>query len=131
MNKLVANIKPLLEVNDLRFGMHIQTCLAQLGEPDEMLPNYTEELELLYGDYFLRFFNNQFVECTFPNTYHFVVDGVSILDIYGWLGSFEHTIDKAKFRISLRHGIAVDARNKAATSTTIFAAGRWDHLVLG
>ena len=131
MSKHIANIKSLVEVNGLCFGMPMQTCLTQLGEPDEMLPNYTEEIELLYGDYFLRFFNNRFVECTFPNTYHFVVDGVSILDIYEWLGGFDTTIDKAKFRISLLHGIAVDARNKAALSTTIFEPGRWDHLALG
>ena len=124
-------IHTLHSVNGIPFGSHLEDVEAVLGEPDKALENYTGELELLYGDCFYRLFANRLVEATFPDTYRFTVDGISVLSMYEWLLACEDVVDMAKFRISLAHGIAFDNRNRVHASVTVFEKGRWDQLVLG
>ena len=98
-------------------------------EPDRALENYTGELEVLYGDAFYRFFDDRFVESTFPATHRFNIDGIAVISVFDWLGGQPHSVDKARFRISRDHGIAFDYRDRAHGSVTIFESGRWDALL--
>ena len=124
-------IRTLESVNGIPFGCHLADLEAVLGHADKALENYTGELELLYGDSFYRLFNGRFVEATFPDSYRFNVDGISVLSMYEWLQGCSDVVDMAKFRISLAHGIAFDNRNQVHSSVTVFEKGRWDQLVLG
>jgi hypothetical protein len=129
-NQLVS-VACLSQVNGLPFGASVADLVTLMGAPDEALHNYTGEFEVRYGECFYRFFDDRFVEGTFPDRHRFVVDGVVVLSIFKWLSGLSDTVDKAKFRISLNRGIAYDYRNLEQGSITIFEAGRWDQLVLG
>ena len=125
------HITPHTKVNGLTFGATPSDLFALFGEPDQALYNYTGELEIRYGETFYRFFDERFVECTFPDIYRFIVNGVTVLKMFEWLRSLDTTVDKARFRISLDYGIAYDYRNPEHGSITVFERGRWDQLVLG
>lgn len=128
---MVIEICTLESINGIPFGSHLEDLEAVLGQPDKALENYTGELELLYGECFYRLFGDRLVEATFPGTYQFNVDGVSVLSMYEWLQGCADVVDMARFRISLAHGIAFDNRNQVHASVTVFEKGRWDQLVLG
>ena len=128
--KPTVHIVTHTSVNDFPFGADPVDLYDLLGPPDRSLDNYTGELELLYADTFYRFFAGRFVECTFPDSYRFVIDGIVVLSMFSWLQGTSDVIDKARFRISLQQGIAYDFRNKQQGSITIFEQGRWDELVL-
>ena len=127
----LVSVASLSQVNGLPFGASVADLATLIGTPDEALHNYTGEFEVRYGECFYRFFDNRFVESTFPDSHRFVVDGVVVLSVFAWLSGLSDTVDKAKFRISLSKGIAYDYRNPDLGSVTIFEAGRWDQLVLG
>ena len=124
-------ILTLESVNGMPFGACLADLEAALGIADKQLENYTGELELLYGDCIYRLFDDRLVEATFPDTYRFAIDGLSVLSIYEWLQGCLDTVDLAMFRISLSHGIAYDNRNPRTGSITVFEKGRWDQVVLG
>ncbi len=117
-------------VNGLPFGATLADLEGSVGKPDQALENYTGEWELRYGESFYRFFGGQLVEATFPASSRFVINGVAVLNVYTWLAEQTDTVDKARFRISLRLGLAYDNRFAEHGSVTAFAAGRWDTLVL-
>ena len=129
-----VRIHTLQTVNDLPFGASVEDGEACLGPADQRMFNYTGELEVRHGETIYRFEEDRFVEATFPAqgpfACQFVIDGVHVLDVYQWLGSFNH-VDAAKFRISLAHGLAYDHRFADRGSVTIFEAGRWDALING
>jgi len=139
MPKQSVYIDTLQSVNGFDFGISTRQLIAQLGPPDEALENYTGELELLFGDTFYRFSADHLVECTLPDSYQFVVNGVEILSVFTWLGSLPDHVDKAMFRVSAAAGMAYDYRPLAAAdgvskrrnanSITVFETGRWDTLL--
>ena len=129
--KAAVHIITHTAVNDLPFGAGPTDLISLLGQPDNALENYTGEMEALYGDVIYRFFEQSFVECTFPDTYQFVIDGVSVLSVFDWLSGQDDVVDKARFRISLQHGIAFDFRFKDRGSITVFEAGRWNAVLGG
>lgn len=126
----IINVATHRAVNDLPFGAPADDLLDMLGTPDEVAENYTGELEMRYVDTIYRFFANRFVECTFPASHRFVIDGVAVLSVFEWLRARTDVVDKARFRISLAQGMAYDFRNHQQGSLTIFEPGRWDALVL-
>lgn len=130
MSDLRVFIEPNQSVNGLPFGSPAAHLWQVLGEPTKALQNYNGEVELLYGDHFFRCFEDRFVECTFPTTYHFWINGVEVLSVLDWLCGQADCVEKAKFHISLSVGMAYDQRNPAAGSVTVFEPGRWDYLVL-
>ena len=117
-------------VNGLPFGATVADLEQVLGSADQALENYTGEWEMRYGESIYRFLENQLVEATFPATCRFVINGVAILAVHAWLAEQPDTVDKAKFRICLKLGLAYDNRFVAHGSVTAFAAGHWDALVL-
>ncbi len=122
-------IEPGVSVNGISFGCPLTTLLDELGEPDDALENYTGELEMLYGDSFYRSQANRFVECTYPDTYQFVVGDVAVVSMYEWLGAQPGFVDRARFRICLEFSMAYDFRDPAHGSITIFERGRWDYIL--
>lgn len=127
----LVSVASLSQVNGLPFGASVADLVTLTGAPDEALHNYTGEFEIRYDECFYRFFEDRFVESTFPDTHRFEIDGIVVLSVFDWLSGLSDTVDKAKFRISLDKGIAYDYRNPAQGSITIFEGGRWDQLVLG
>ncbi|NKC00812.1 MAG: hypothetical protein GKR90_20270 [Pseudomonadales bacterium] len=125
-----VRIATLQQINDLPWGTSSSDLESVLGLADQILENYTGEVEMLYGDSFYRFFNDRLVEATFPDVYQFHVDGMPVLSMFEWLAGCKDVVDMAKFRISLAHGIAYDYRVSSQGSITVFEAGRWDALVL-
>ena len=132
MNDRNATIRVITHtaVNDLLFGASPTDLISLLGQPDNALENYTGEMEALYGDVIYRFFDQRFVECTFGDTYQFVINGISVLSVFEWLSGQSDVVDKARFRVSLAQGIAFDFRFENRGSITVFERGRW-HAVLG
>ena len=118
-------------VNGLEFGSPTGTLLARLGEPDASAYNHSGELELAYGPAIYRTLANRLVECTFPDRGRFTVDGVQVLSMYEWLAGLPGSVDLARFRISLSHGIAYDHRRPEHGSVTVFERGHWDELIPG
>jgi hypothetical protein len=129
MNTYQIHVQPLERVNGIPFGSPLQAVCQQLGPPDEALENYTGEYEVLFNDSFYRFYADQLVECTFPDTYQFFVNDIQILSVFDWLSGCDDVVDRAKFRISKSHGIAYDYRMPDAGSVTVFAPGHWDALL--
>ncbi|MEM7078793.1 MAG: hypothetical protein AAF513_09210 [Pseudomonadota bacterium] len=135
LERIVPAYPPLPEAGAKavwRFGMSRRQLLDAFGTPDEALPNYTGEVEMLYGDCFARFFDDRLVECTFPDLperYRFRIDGVDVLSLFEWLGARDDVIDRARFRICTSLGLAYDFRNPAQGSVTVFEAHRWDALL--
>jgi hypothetical protein len=117
-------------VNGLAFGLDESELFEALGRPDKVQRNYTGEIEYLYGNEIYRCFEEQLVECTFPDEGRFTVDGVEILSIFSWLAARNDSTDRAKFRVSPTRGIAYDYRDPSNGSVTVFAKGRWDALLL-
>ena len=117
-------------VNGILFGCSSTQIQAELDAPDKVAQNYSGELEMLFGTSIYRCLDDRFVECTVPDEGKFIVNGVDVLSLFDWLAGCADVVDKAKFRISLQHGLAYDYRNPDNGSVTIFEAGRWDGLVL-
>ena len=111
------------QVNGLAFGAPPSELFANLGSPDQALNNYTGELEIRYEDAIYRFFEERFVECTFPDAYRFIIDGITVLSVFDWLRGLPDSVDMARFCISLRHGLAYDYRDPLHGSLTIFGSG--------
>ena len=128
--KPTVEIVTYTTVNDFPFGADPVDLYDLQGPPDNSLDNYTGELELLYGDTIYRFFSGRFVECTVPDRYRFIMNGIDVLSMFDWLQGCPDVVDMARFRISLQFGLAYDFRNKQHGSITIFEQGRWDELVL-
>ena len=118
-------------VNTVAFGFDESELFEALGYPCKVQRNYTGEIEYLYDDEIYRCFEDQLVECTFPDKGRFAVDGVRILSMFDWLAACDDSTDRAKFRISPAHGIAYDYRDPSNGSVTVFAKGRWDALLFG
>lgn len=117
-------------VNGVAFGCCEQEVLDRLGRPDKVVENYTGEVEILFGTTIFRCFRDRFVECTFPDQGRFSINGVEVLSVFDWLTGCADVVDKARFRISLDHGVAYDFRDRKNGSITVFEKGRWDSLVL-
>jgi len=117
-------------VNGLTFGCSEQQVIALHGRPDKVAQNYTGEIELLFGATIVRCYGGRFVECTVPDHGRFSIDGVDVLSMFDWLAGCADVVDKARFRISLQHGVAYDFRDPRNGSITVFEKGRWDSLVL-
>jgi hypothetical protein len=117
-------------VDGLVFGCSEQDILERHGQPDKVAENYTGELEILFDTTIYRCFRDRFVECTFPDQGRFSIDGVDVLSVFDWLAGCTDVVDKARFRISLDHGVAHDFRDPKNGSITVFEKGRWDSLVL-
>lgn len=117
-------------VDGVVFGAPEQEVRALLGEPEKAATNYTGETELLFGTAIFRFLQDRFVECTVPDRGRFSIDGVEVLSVFDWLAGRADVVDRARFRISLAHGIAYDFRDPENGSITVFEKGRWDALVL-
>lgn len=118
------------QVNGIDFGASTEHLLRVLGPADQALENYTGELEVRYADTIYRFFDNCFVEATFPDQARFVIDDVIVLSVFNWLATSRDVVDRARFRVSLEKGLAYDFRNPEAGSITVFEKGRWDTLIL-
>ena len=115
-------------VNGIAFGCSEMTLTERLGAPDKRARNYTGEVELLYAETIYRCLNDRFVECTLPDAGPIRVNGTHILNLFKWLAAQEGTVDRARFRISLKLGIAYDYRFEDG-SITVFERGHWDHLL--
>lgn len=133
---IVVDLQSNRSVNGIPFGCGERELRARLGamygEPHEERYNAADELELVVGPGIFRVFADRFVECTFPDPYpaggHVRVDGVDVLSIFDWIAACPDAMDKARFRISLAHGIAYDHRDPRHGSITLYEAGRWDEL---
>lgn len=125
-----VRIATLEQINNLPWGISSEDLESLLGLADQVLENYTGEVEMLYEDSFYRFYQDRLVEATFPDEHQFHVDGVSVLSMFEWLSGCDDVVDMAKFRISLSQGIAYDYRIRGRGSVTVFEAGRWDALVV-
>ena len=113
------------------FGCSENEIVERLGQPDKIAENYTGEVEMLFDTTIFRCLGDRFVECTFPDQGRFSIDGVEVLSVYDWLAGCTDAVDKARFRISLDHGVAYDYRDPNNGSITVFEKGRWDALLLG
>lgn len=61
------NIKPHRQIDDLMFGLSTPTdCVAEFGEPNRVAKNRSNEQELHYDDFIVRFdaTNGRLRECT-------------------------------------------------------------------
>ena len=119
----------LRSINGVSFGISREEMLALLGEPSHFVQNPDGEVEFHYGGTIYRCFLNEFVECSFADQGVVSVDGIPVLSIFEWLAERNDVVDKARFRISLAHGIAYDYRFPEHGSITVFGRGRWDSLV--
>jgi hypothetical protein len=117
------------DVNGTVFGSCEREIVELLGPPDKVAENYTGETELLFGDTIYRCFRDRFVECTVPDRGRFLIDGVEVLSVFDWLTGCPDVVNKARFRITLAHGIAYDFRDRHKGSITVFEKGHWDPLV--
>lgn len=127
---IVNELRSHRSINDITFGCAQAELLATLGEPDAELLTSVGEIEFHYHTTIYRCFLGRFVECTFPDAGRTRVNGVTLLDVFEWLGSCADVVDRAGFRISLAHGIAYDHRDPSHGSITVFERHRWDELVL-
>ncbi|RZO72059.1 MAG: hypothetical protein EVA67_03240 [OM182 bacterium] len=116
-------------INGFSFGQSPDELIKVLGSADKSRELYSGEVELLYGDKIFRFLNFRFVECTIPDPGPVKLNGMSVLNIYEWLGSCADVIDRARFRISLSQGLAYDRRDPSAGSITVFEEFHWDGLI--
>ena len=117
-------------VDGVVFGCSEQDVYDLLGQPDKVAENYTGEVEILFDNTIFRCFRGRFVECTVPDKGRFTIDGVEVLSVFDWLAGCADVVDRARFRISLEHGVAYDFRDPQQGSITVFEKGRWDSLVL-
>jgi len=135
----VANIACNLSVNGIAFGvseLHVTSALvAAAGEPPQRRMNHSGEVELLSAAAIYRVLDGRFVEATFPDhhehKYAAQIDGVSVLSVFDWLKLQSDTLDRARFRISQRCGIAYDYRHPQTNSYTVFTPGHWSGLLAG
>jgi hypothetical protein len=118
-------------VNGVVFGCSEREIVELLGPADKIARNYTGEIEMLFGTTIFRCYGERFVECTLPDQGRISIDGVEVLSVFEWLTGCADVVDKARFRISLQHGVAYDYRDPQNGSITVFEEGRWDSLVLG
>ena len=77
-----VRIATLEQINDLPWGISSEGLESLLGLADQVLENYTGEVEMLYEDSFYRFYQDRLVEATFPDVHQFHVDGVSVLSMF-------------------------------------------------
>ena len=62
-----VRIATLEQINDLPWGISSEGLESLLGLADQVLENYTGEVEMLYEDSFYRFYQDRLVEATFPD----------------------------------------------------------------